>query len=66
MAIESLIHFATQRNTTHYCVKYARIRVFSDPFFPVYGQNLRICPYMGNYVSKKTRILIYFTQCTPL
>ena len=27
------------------CIKYARIRVFTDPYSPVYGQNRRFCPY---------------------
>ena len=27
------------------CIKYARIRVFTDPYFPVSEQNLRFCPY---------------------
>ena len=25
------------------CVKYARIRVFPDPYFTIYGQNLQFC-----------------------
>ena len=28
----------------HY-IKYARIRVFTDPYSPVSGQNRRFCPY---------------------
>ena len=31
--------------TRQHCIKYARIRVFTDPQSPVQGQNLRFCPY---------------------
>ena len=44
------------------CVKYARIRVFSDQYFPVKEQNWKFCAYMGKYGSEKTHILPYFTQ----
>ena len=37
------------------------IKVFSEPHFPVYGQNPRT--YTGKHVSEKTRIFAYFTQC---
>ena len=37
------------------------IKVFCKPNFPVYGQNPRT--YTGKYVSEKTRIFAYFTQC---
>ena len=30
-------------------MKYAEIQAFSDPYFPVYGQN-RICIFPYNYV----------------
>ena len=40
--------------------KYANIKVFSKPIFPVYGQNPRT--YTRKYVSKKTSIFAYFTQ----
>ena len=42
----------------HYCIKSARIRVFTDPYSP-----LRFCPYMGEYGWVNIRILAYFTQC---
>ena len=35
-------------------VKYARIRVFSGPYFPV---NLRFCPYTGKYGSLRRNYL---------
>ena len=44
-----------RRFNSEYCVKYARIRVFSHRIFPY---NDRIV-----YVSEKTRILAYFMQC---
>ena len=31
--------------TRQHCIKYARIRVFTNPQSPVQGQNLRFCPY---------------------
>ena len=37
-----------------YCIKYARIRVFSGLYI------LRFWPYTGIYGSEKTRILTYF------
>ena len=45
-----------------HCIKYARIRVSPDPYFPVYGHNRRFSPHTGKYGSVKTRILVYFTQ----
>ena len=42
-------------------IKYANIRVFFKPNFPVYRQNPRM--YTGKYVSERTRIFAYFTQC---
>ena len=45
-----------------YCKKYARIRVFTNPYSPVYGQNLWFYPYTGEYGLVETRILGYFLQ----
>ena len=36
-----------------HCITYAKIRVSTDPYSPLYGQN-RLCPYMGKYGSVKT------------
>ena len=44
-----------------HCIRYGNIKVFSKPNFPVYGQNPRT--YMRKYVSEKTYIFAYFTQC---
>ena len=41
------------------CVKYARIWVFSDSYFPVLYGHIRV---RQNPYSDKTRILAYFTQ----
>ena len=38
------------------CIKYDRIRVFCDPYFP------RFSPYKGKYESEKTRISTYFAH----
>ena len=43
-----------------HCIRYANIKVFSEPHFPVYGQNSRT--YTRKYVLEKTRIFPYFTQ----
>ena len=40
-----------------YRVKYARMRVFSDPYFCAEGQNLCFCPHTRKYASEKTRIM---------
>ena len=47
----------------HHCMKYARIRVFTDPYSPVYRPNPAFCPYTGEYGSVKNSILAYFMQC---
>ena len=47
-----------------HCIKHARIRVFTDPYSPVQGQNCRFCLYTREYESVKTRIFTYFMQCT--
>ena len=39
---------------------YANIKVFSKPYFPVYGQNPRI--YTGKCISEKTLIFAFFIQ----
>ena len=38
-------------------IKYARIRILTDPHTPVKGLNFRFCPYTGEYRSVKTSIL---------
>lgn len=45
------------------CVKCARIRAFSYPYFSAWRQNRRFCPYTGKCGSEKTRIMASFTQC---
>ena len=40
----------------HY-VKYVRIRVSSNPYIPIWGQNLLFWSYAGIYGSEETRIL---------
>ena len=40
------------------------MRAFSDPYFPVNGQNrIEFCPYAGKYRSAKARISGFFTHC---
>ena len=52
-----------QNNKKKHYVKYARIRVFSDLYFPVQGHNLLFCSYTGKWGQEKTGILKYFAQC---
>ena len=47
----------------YHCIKYARIRIFTDPYSLVYGQKGRFCPYTAEYGPVKTRILAHFMQC---
>ena len=42
---------------TH-CIKYARVRVFTDAYSSVKGQNLRFGPYTKEYRSLKIRIVV--------
>ena len=37
--IHSFIHLFIYCNTVDHCVRYVKERAFSDPYFPVYGQN---------------------------
>ena len=48
----------------NHCVKSVRVRIFSGPYFPVFG--LKISPYSLNarkYGVEKLRIRMLFTQC---
>ena len=45
-----------------HCVKYTRVRDFSNPYIPVNGQNRRFYPYTRTFGSEESRILAYFTQ----
>ena len=42
-----------QSQLAKYCVKYSRIWIFSEPYFPIWRQNLQFCPTTGKYGSKK-------------
>ena len=42
------------------CLKYATIRVFSEPYFPLQGQNRR--ENAGKCGSEKNRVLVCFTE----
>ena len=42
-------------------MRYGNIKLFSEPNFAVYEQKPRV--YTGKYVSEKTGIFAYFTQC---
>ena len=46
-----------------HCVKYARMLVFSDPYFRVESQNVCFCPYARKYGSEKTRTPACFRKC---
>ena len=55
-----------------HCIKYARIRVFTEPYSPVKGQNRqnrRFWPYVGEYGSEKPvllHILCSVSKCSFL
>ena len=69
--MSNLINFSNESSSSkidfisnkQHCIKYSRIRVFTDPYSPVY---LRFWSYTGEYVSVETRILAYFMQCKLL
>ena len=44
---ENTFFYSNQWNFN--CVKYARTWLFSDPYFPVRGQNFQFCPYTGKF-----------------
>ena len=56
-----MLYLSLPIDSVGHCIRYANVKVFSEPHFPVYGQNART--YTGKYVSEKTRIFTYFTQC---
>ena len=45
---------------------YTRIRIFTDLFSSLQNQDIRFCPYAGEYKSVKTPILAYFMQCNTV
>ena len=52
-----------------HCIKYVKIRFFSNLYFPVWEQNLRFWPYTGRYGSKSSHsgmiwtVLFYHYLC---
>ena len=50
-AKQSDVFLTWQKSKEIQMVKYARIQVFSNMYFSVRGQNLRFCPYTGDYTS---------------
>ena len=56
------IKWQTRSKEIWHCVKYERIQVFANLYFPVWGQYRRFCPCNGKYGSVKTHIVTYFTQ----
>ena len=54
-----MLHLRLPIGSVGHCIKYANIKVFYKPNFPVYGHNSRT--YTGQYVSEKTRIFAYFS-----
>ena len=55
-----MLYLSLLIDSVGHCIRYANIKVFSEPHFPVYEQNPG--EYAGKYVSEKTRIFPYFTQ----
>ena len=57
----SVLYLSLTKDSVAHCIRYANIMVSNKPIFPVYGHNPRT--YTGKYVSEKTRVFAYFTQC---
>ena len=55
-----MLHLSLLTQSVRYCTRYANIKFFSEPHFPVYGQDPRADT--GKYVSEKTCIFPSFTQ----
>ena len=55
-----MLYLSLLIQSVRYCTRYANIKFFSQPHFPVYGQDPRADT--GKYVSQKTRIFQSFTQ----
>ena len=43
-----------------HCLRYANIKLFSEPNFPVYVQNLRA---LRENTSQRKPVYLYFSQC---
>ena len=56
-----MLYLSLLIDSVRHCIRYVHIRVFYEPHFPVYKQNP--ITYTENYVSEKTHIFLYFTQC---
>ena len=54
------MRFGKKKNAFKHVIKYAKIRVFTDPYSPVKAQNLRFCLSTEEYNPVKTRIVTYF------
>ena len=55
-----MLHLSLPIDSVGHSIRYANIKVFSEPHFPIYGQNPRA--YTRKYVSEKSRIFAYFIQ----
>ena len=56
-----ILHLSLPIDSVGHCMRYGNIKLFSEPNIAVYEQKPRI--YTGKYVSEKTGIFAYFTQC---
>ena len=56
-----MLYLSLPIDSVEYLIRHANIEVYSEPNLLVNGQNKRT--YTRKYVSEKTRILAYFTQC---
>ena len=52
--------------TVDNCAKYVEISAFSDPYFPVYGQNhilpIKSCPHTGEYGLKRKPVFWHISR----
>ena len=56
-----MLYLSLPIDSAEYLIRHANIEVYSEPNLLLNGQNKRT--YTRKYVSEKTRILAYFTQC---
>ena len=55
-----MLYLSLQIDSLVHCIRYANIKVFYDPHFPVYGQNARRC---GKIHIRENPYIPIFTQC---
>ena len=57
---ERMLYLSLKIELFGHWIRYANIKVFSEPHFPIFAKNPRT--YTGKKVPEKTRVFSYFTQ----